>query len=61
MEQLQVNEDEVAAALARIPLAKPILVMKGIVPWPSPAFWVRLETLAATHMAMHCCDMPALT
>lgn len=30
MEQLQVIEDEVAAALARIPLAKPILVMKGM-------------------------------
>lgn len=29
MEQLQVIEDEVAAALA-IPLAKPILVMKGM-------------------------------
>jgi D-serine deaminase-like pyridoxal phosphate-dependent protein len=30
MEQLQVIEDEVAAALTRIPLAKPILVMKGM-------------------------------
>jgi transposase len=30
MEQLQVIEDEVAAALARIPLAKPLLAMKGM-------------------------------
>jgi transposase len=30
MEQLQVIEEEVAVALARIPLAKPILVMKGM-------------------------------
>lgn len=30
MEQLQVIEDEVATALARIPLAKPLLAMKGM-------------------------------